>query len=411
MENPTQVIYDADQPVVVLRSAVLRVVSGPDRGARCELRLSRATVGTAGDNALVLTDNSVSSHHIEVQVRDQGYLVRDLGSTNGTHYQGARVGEALLAPGAELQIGATVLRLEHGEERSQAVPRLESFGKLIGSSPAMQEVYGLLATVAPTDVTVLIEGETGTGKELVAEELHRQSPRRNCAFSVIDCGALPPSLIESELFGHERGAFTGAVRDREGMFERARGGTVFLDEIGELPLELQSKLLRVLDRRVVRRVGGNLERKVDVRLVAATNRDLAEEVRCGRFRQDLYYRLNVFSINIPPLRERRDDIPVLAQYFLDKFNASMNKSIHKISEEAMDFLTKYEWPGNVRELENAIERALVVGKTDSILLEDLPFHIYSSNAMLDDGEKSLSAMEKKHIIIVKKKLVFQKNHL
>jgi len=358
MENPTQVYYDDKQAVVLLRSAVLSVVSGPDQGASCELSLTRTTVGTAEDNSLVLTDPHVSRRHIEIQVRDQGYLVRDLGSTNGTRFQGARVGEALLAPGSEIRIGGTVLRLERGEERQKAVDRRESFGSLIGVSPPIQEVYGLLATVAPTDVTVLIEGETGTGKELVAEELHRQSPRRDRAFAVIDCGALPANLIESELFGHERGAFTGAVREREGMFERARSGTVFLDEIGELPIELQSKLLRVLDRRVVRRVGGNLERKVDVRLVAATNRDLAEEVRAGRFRQDLYYRLAVVRVVVPPLRTRGEDVLLLARHFLWQAGAANPERV--LSPGLQQALLTRQWPGNVRELRNVIERALVM---------------------------------------------------
>jgi two-component system, NtrC family, nitrogen regulation response regulator GlnG len=216
----------------------------------------------------------------------------------------------------------------------------------------------VLAAVAPTDVTVLIEGETGTGKELVAEALHRHSPRSRAPFSVVDCGSIPPNLIESELFGHERGAFTGATGERQGAFERARGGVIFLDEIGELPLEMQTRLLRVLDRRVVKRVGGNLERKVDVRVVAATNRDLAAEVKQGRFRQDLYFRLAVVRIVLPPLRDRREDIPGLARHFLWQAGCADPDAVLK--PELLRVLSTRAWPGNARELRNLVERAIVL---------------------------------------------------
>jgi len=312
----------------------------------------------AADNELVLTDPHISRHHLEFQIQDAGYLVRDLGSTNGTYFRGARIHEALVGPGAELRLGSTVLRLERGEEKTEQAPRKQAFGEMVGTAARMQTVFGLLAAVAPTDVTVLIEGETGTGKELVAEELHRQSPRRNQSFSIVDCGAIAANLIESELFGHERGAFTGAVGEREGVFERSRGGTVFLDEIGELPLDLQTRLLRVLDRRTIRRVGGNLQRKIDARLVAATNRDLGEEVRRGRFRQDLFYRLAVVRIPIPPLRERREDIPILARHILWQMGCADPDAV--LTPEVLGVLQSRQWPGNVRELRNVVERAIVL---------------------------------------------------
>jgi len=357
-ESPTQVVYAEDRPVLVLRSAVLRVAMGPDVGASCVLARDRVTVGTAAENTLVLTDPQVSRRHLELRVTDGGFQVVDLDSTNGTHYRGARIHQADLGVGAEVRVGATVLRLERGSVSQEEVTTSEAFGGLIGRSPAMQRVYGLLAAVAPTDATVLIQGETGTGKELVAQQVHRGSPRRERPFAVVDCASLPPGLIESELFGHERGAFTGAVTEREGAFEKCRGGTVFLDEIGELPLELQTRLLRVLDQRTVKRVGGGLQRRVDVRIVAATNRDLAGEVRAARFRQDLYYRLAVVRIVLPPLRRRREDIPLLARHFL--YQAGCADPDRVLTAEVMEVLGSRRWEGNIRELRNVIERAMVL---------------------------------------------------
>lgn len=302
-----------------------------------------------------------------------------------------------LAHLVEKALNQRVLKKEN-EQLKGSIDEIIRPDNLIGDSKQMKKVLELVNTVAQTDTTVMIRGESGTGKELVAKAIHINSKRKYFPIVAVNCGALSESLLESELFGHEKGAFTGAHYRRKGKFEMADGGTIFLDEIGTISPKMQIELLRVIETKSFMRVGGNENIKSDFRIVAATNEPLETRLKEGTFREDLYYRLNVFSINIPPLRERREDIPVLAQYFLNKFNAAMNKNIRKISDEAMDFLTKYEWPGNVRELENAIERALVVGKTDSITLEDLPFHIYSSNTVLDDGEKSLSAMEKKHII-------------
>jgi DNA-binding NtrC family response regulator len=369
VDSPTEILYEQKQPVLVLRSARVRVSAGADAGASCELSRNRVVVGTADDNDLQLSDPKVSRHHLELQVQDRGYLLRDLQSTNGTFYRGARVSEALIGQGAEVRLGSTVLRLERGRETSEVVGTKRQFGSLIGSSQAMQQVYGLLAAVAPTDASVLIEGETGTGKELVAEELHRHSPRRDRPFNVVDCGSLPRELIESELFGHERGAFTGAVSDREGVFERARGGRVFLDEIGELPFALQSNLLGVLERRTIKRVGGDLPRKVDFRLIAATSRDLQREVAEGRFRQDLYYRLAVVRVVVPPLRERSEDIPPLARHFLWQAGCVDVESV--LTPELRRVLSSRSWPGNVRELRNVIERATIL-VDGSDLLDEAP---------------------------------------
>jgi Nif-specific regulatory protein len=243
---------------------------------------------------------------------------------------------------------------------------------MVGESAAVKRVYQFIARVAPADTTVLVRGESGTGKELAARALHQNSPRSVRPFVAINCAALTETLLESELFGHERGAFTGAIAQKKGKLEVADGGTLFLDEVGEMPPTLQVKLLRVLQEREFERVGGTRTIRVDVRVVAATNRDLEEAVRAGTFRQDLYYRLNVVSFEMPPLRERREDIPLLASYFVSKYAAKFKRRVTGLSTEARACLTAYDWPGNVRELENAVERAVVLGSTDRILPEDLP---------------------------------------
>jgi DNA-binding NtrC family response regulator len=267
----------------------------------------------------------------------------------------------------------------------------------IGESPQMKKIFELIHTVAPTDTTVMIRGESGTGKELVAKAIHINSKRKYFPIIPVNCGAITETLLESELFGHEKGAFTGAQFKRRGKFEMADGGTIFLDEIGSISPKMQIELLRVIETRQFSRVGGNQLINSDFRVIIATNEPLEDLVKQGKFREDLYYRLNVFSIVVPPLRERRTDIPILAYYFLSKFTTAMNKPVKSISKEAMDFLTNYDWPGNVRELENAIERAVVIGKESSIHVKDLPFHV-SNNMISENGEKSLASMESKYIL-------------
>jgi Nif-specific regulatory protein len=289
-----------------------------------------------------------------------------------------------------------------GKESLSGGGRIVPGSEIIGSDKAMREVYDMLGQVAPSDASVLITGESGTGKELVAVECHRLSRRAGAALIKINCAALPESIIESELFGHEKGAFTGAVRERKGRFELAHRGTIFLDEIGELPPQIQVKLLRVLQERELERVGGTETLKVDVRLIAATNRNLEAEVKAGRFREDLYYRLNVFPLHIPPLRERKSDIMLLADCFAEKYAERNGKRIKRISSPAIDLLTSYSWPGNVRELENCIERAVILSNDQVIHSYNLPPSLQSAvstntepTATLD---AALSRLEKELII-------------
>jgi DNA-binding NtrC family response regulator len=291
---------------------------------------------------------------------------------------------------------------KENEQLKGSIEEIIKPDNLIGESSQMKKIFSLVQTVAPTDTTAMIRGESGTGKELVAKAIHINSKRKYFPIITVNCGALAESLLESELFGHEKGAFTGAHYKRKGKFEMADGGTIFLDEIGTISPKMQVELLRVIETRQFSRVGGNEVISSDFRVIAATNENLEDSVRDGKFREDLYYRLNVFTIFIPPLRERLEDIPVLAQHFLTKFNCQMNKKVKEISTEAMDFLLQYPWPGNVRELENAIERAIVVCKGDTIAVEDLPFHINNNSSFFNTDDMSLAAMEKRHIALVLK---------
>ena len=268
---------------------------------------------------------------------------------------------------------------------------------LIGESTQMKKIFDLVNTVSQTDTTVLIRGDSGTGKELVAKAIHINSKRKYFPIVTVNCGALAESILESELFGHEKGAFTGAHYKRKGKFEMADGGSIFLDEIGSISPKMQIELLRVIESKQFTRVGGNDIISSDFRVIAATNEPLENLVKESKFREDLYYRLNVFTIFIPPLRERREDIPLLAYYFLNKLSTAMNKDIKKISPEALDFLKKYDWPGNVRELENAVERAVVIGKGEEMLVEHLPIHLSFEE---DDEDNSIAGIEKRHILKV-----------
>ncbi len=289
------------------------------------------------------------------------------------------------------------LREENAQLR-ETIDETRAVDKIVGKSPPMRKVMDLVAHVAKTDATVLILGESGTGKEVIARAIHAGSNRRYFPIVTVNCGALPEGLLESELFGHERGAFTGAQHRRRGRIEMADDGTLFLDEVGAIDPKMQVDLLRVLETKELTRVGGTRPIKVDFRVVCATNENLELAVKEGRFREDLYYRINVFTIDLPPLRARRLDIPALARYFLDRFARQMDKRITDISPEAMDLLTAYDWPGNVRELSNAVERAMVVGRPPVIRLEDLPLRrpIRSEASV----EESLAEMEKRHIAAV-----------
>ena len=367
----TRIQRDGGPPTVNLRRCKLVVLSGPERGQEHVISADVIRVGKAPENDLMITDDTVSRVHFEI-VRDaKGYLLRDLKSTNGTFLDGAEIKEAYIRAGSVIAAGAAELKFTPFEERIEILPsEKEQLGPIVGRSLVMREIFGLVERIAPTDATVLIEGETGTGKDMIARTLHQLSRRKDGPFIVVDCGAVAGTLIESELFGHEKGSFTGAVAARQGAFELASGGTVFLDELGELSLDLQPKLLRVLEQRELRRVGGSKTLKVDLRVVAATRKDLRSEVEKGKFREDLYFRLNVVPITAPPLRERREDIPLLLAHFLAKL-APPGQAPPVIGDATRGALIAHDWPGNVRELRNVIERALALGTDPSVLVAPL----------------------------------------
>jgi DNA-binding NtrC family response regulator len=338
----------------------LVVVAGPDRGKELLLEQGTYTVGKATTADLVLTDGAVSRKHLELVVLPEGVQVKDLGSTNGSFVHGARFDTITASVGAGITVGHSELRLLSADKPARPRSVADRFGEMLGQSEKMREVFAVLERVAASDAAVLVFGETGTGKELVAEAIHNTSGRKKGPLVICDLGSLPRTLIESELFGHVRGAFTGADRDREGAFVQADGGTIFLDEIGEMDLEVQPRLLRALERRQVKPVGTTQYKTVDTRVVAATNRDLPEEVKAGRFREDLYHRLAVVTVHIPPLRERKDDIPLLVHHFLARAAEESGRKPPTVRPEAMAALCDHEWPGNVRELRNVMERVIAI---------------------------------------------------
>ena len=345
-----------------IRRCRLVVVSGPDRGAQAEVESTWIRVGAQSGCDLVLRDRLVSGHHFEIVLDETGYRLRDLDSTNGTFIAGHRVRDAYLNPGTVIYAGESRLRFEPLDQSvTVELSRRDRFGDMVGGSVAMRAMYARLERIAPTDASLLITGETGSGKELVAEAVHHHSPRASGPFVVVDCGSIPDNLIASELFGHERGAFTGAISSYAGAFERAHGGTIFLDEIGELPPELQPNLLGVLERRQVRRLGSSRSVPLDLRVIAATNRDLASEMNRGTFRSDLYYRLAVVQVRVPPLRERPDDIPLLAEHFLGLLSSG-GAQVPPLSRDTLDSLRQHRFPGNVRELRNLIERSVILAE-------------------------------------------------
>ncbi len=366
LEFDTAIIETGENRDLVSLRKYQLVVVGPD-GNRRKYDLGRnkiLRIGKKSDNDIVINDRTISRNHVEITGNDDNsYLLRDLNSTNGTTMNGMKVKEAFLSQGDLIQIGESKIEFLTFDERVQIEPSSSPvYGEMVGRSRKMRQIFGVLERVSPSNATVIIEGETGTGKELVAKAIHTNSLRKDKPFIVFDCSAVASNLIESELFGHTKGSFTGAIKDRIGAFEAANGGTIFLDEIGELALELQPKLLRALEQREIKRVGSTQSAKIDVRVISATNRNLKEEVKKGVFREDLYYRLSVVKIQLPALRERLEDIPLIVEKILAgaRFNLKPDGSYYvtRVEDDALKILQRYQWPGNVRELTNIIERSV-----------------------------------------------------
>ncbi|MFW5741579.1 MAG: sigma 54-interacting transcriptional regulator [Myxococcota bacterium] len=351
-------------------SFVLVVADGPDKGRRFVLDSSspsRLLTGKSASCQLCLTDPSVSRRHAAFDVVDRRLRLTDLGSSNGTFVNGIAIVEVFLDGGEFVRMGQTTFHVQQEEKGKEVtLSQRRTFGRVVGASEEMRRLYPLCERLAASDVPVLIEGETGCGKEVLAESLHEMGPRASGPFVVFDCMAAPPNLLESALFGHEKGSFTGATASRPGVFEQAHRGTLLIDEIGDLDISLQPKLLRAVQRMEVQRVGGNKPIKVDVRVMSATRRNLDEEVQAGRFRDDLFFRLNVARIELPPLRQRRGDVSLLARHFWDMLGGKGRP----IPPALMDRLEAYSWPGNVRELYNTIARHLALGELAGELIGD-----------------------------------------
>ena len=400
MDGPRTEVLAEDGHALV-RQFVLRVLVGPDAGVLYPSAKERTVVGTHQSADLVLSDRACSRFHCEIDVSGGRAIVRDLGSSNGTLIDAVAVLTAPLNDRAVLALGRTQLRFElsPGHVRLPLSERTR-FGRMRGQSAAIRAVFWVLERAARSDATVLLQGETGTGKDLAAESIHLESARSGGPFVVVDCSAIPAALLESELFGHERGAFTGATGARAGAFEAASGGTLFLDEVGELELELQPKLLRVVETRQVRRLGSQRPLPVDVRLVAATNRNLRVEVNAGRFRSDLYYRLAVVEAVQPPLRERLEDLPLLADAILEGLGARPDAAEALRQPKFQASLARHDWPGNVRELKNYLERCLVL--QEEMPLRDAPMEpgppaIDANRPLREQRERWLRYFERRYL--------------
>lgn len=386
--SSTQVMPAATQAArkIRLERIELDILSGPDAGREVRLTLPSIKIGTAPDNDVMLRDRTVSRHHAEIRMTHEGLLLSDLGSTNGTFVNGLRVKEAFLGPDSTFRLGSTEIRIGTGtEERPYEIAQEGRLGSLVGATEPMRELYGLIKVVAPAPTTVLITGESGSGKEMVATTLHELSGRPG-PLVVFDASVTDPEMVRNDLFGHIKGAFTGATGSREGAFRRADGGTLFIDEIGELPLELQPRLLRALESREIVPVGSDQPVKVDVRVLAATHRNLEAMVQAGDFRADLYYRLSVICLRVPPLREIKADIPLLVQGFAERMGIPC-----RLTPEAEQALRDYHWPGNVRELRNVLERAAVLCGGKEIRPQHLRLMDVAAAGSAVDSSSSASA--------------------
>ena len=427
-------------------TAKLVVLAGPRCGETFVVDASATTIGRDASSQLSIPDHLMSRRHCALELASGSVTLRDLGSSNGTYVNSIPVRERVLKHGDRIRAGDTVLLFLLLQPEPDREPSAAADGEaavlddltqlinrevpsgggarpsdsqgaivaevlsgrvalqahdMVGDSAPMRAVYERIRKVAPSDATVLICGETGTGKELAARAIHQNSPRARRPFVAVNCAVLTEPLLESELFGHERGAFTGAIASKKGKFEVADGGTIFLDEIGELAPALQAKFLRVLQLHEFERVGGTRPMKTDVRVIAATNQDLQAAVAAGRFRQDLWYRLNVVSVTMPPLRARRPDITMLAEYFAAKY--ARGRSV-QFSSDAIEALRAYDWPGNVRELENAIERAVVLGGADRIVLDDLPEAVLGAGTPPAEGT---AAAYHRTVLETKRRLILE----
>lgn len=376
--------------LISLRKCQLAITEGPSPKIKFELGKKKIIrLGKKNDNDIIINDKTVSRNHVEIETTQDSFLLRDLNSTNGTLINGTRVKEAFLSPGDIISIGNTKITYQAFDEKVQMEPSKNNFfGEMAGKGKKMRQIFGVLERISPTLATVIIEGETGTGKELVARAIHANSLRKDKPFIVFDCSAIAPNLIESELFGHMKGSFTGAIKDRRGAFEESNSGTIFLDEIGELNLDLQPKLLRALEQREIKRVGSTQSIQLDVRVLCATNRNLRKEVEAGRFREDLYYRLSVVKIQLPPLRERPEDIPLIVEKILlaARYNKKPDGSyyVSRVDDDALKILARYQWPGNVRELNNILERSISFAENG--ILNASHLHFVFNEGMGDDEQ-------------------------
>lgn len=367
-------------PIQCLR---VTVEEGPDAEETVLIEGDRVTVGTAEGNDLVLSDPTVSRYHLELRRTERGVHVRDLESTNGTFVGNVLIERGLVRAGSVVRLGHTKLRVDDQGHATREIYEGDRLAGIVGRSGSMRHLMARVAKVASTPVSVLLVGESGTGKEVVARAIHELSTRSEQPYELVDCASLASQLIASELFGHERGAFTGADRQHVGAFERAHQGTLFLDEIGELPADLQPNLLGALERRRIRRVGGSSDRSVDVRVVSATNRDLRLEVNSNAFRLDLYYRLAVVAIEVPPLRERLEDVPLLAEHFARELGRDASFDA-LFSEDVRAAMMTHRWPGNVRELRNLVEATVAMGEAPP-LSGEIPLDASSSGGIQVGG--------------------------